>query len=134
MAQQVARLETQGLEDLRSLWRTRFGDPPRIRSPELLRLMLAWRLQASVWGGLDATTRRRLKAPSVGEGPTDGLPLGARVAREWKGEVHAVTVVVDGYLWRGQTHTSLSAVARAITGTRWNGPRFFGLRDQDRTA
>jgi hypothetical protein len=124
---EIAEIETLGLDGLRSLWRTRYGHPPSIRSPELLRLMLAWRLQAALWGELDETVRRRLK-PLVGDGPSDGLPLGAHVAREWKGEVHEVSVVVDGYLWRGETYSSLSAIARAITGTRWNGPRFFGLR------
>jgi hypothetical protein len=120
-------LERLGLEELRSVWRARYGPPPPIRSAELLRLSLAWREQAALEGGLSAETRRELKAFGR-KVPSEVLPVGARVAREWLGERHEVEVTRDGYVWRGQTFASLSAVARHITGTRWNGPRFFGLR------
>jgi hypothetical protein len=97
-----------------------------------VRHMLAWRIQVAAFGGLDVETRRRLRRASA---PTPLSPAptpGTRIAREWKGVAHEVEVVADGFLYDGHRFTSLSEVARAITGARWNGPRFFGLRaDKD---
>ena len=94
--------------------------------------MLAWRLQAEVLGGLDSETRRLLGR----RGPVrmEGLELGAGaiLRREWQGRVVEVLVERDGFCWEGKTYRSLSAAATAIAGTRWNGPRFFGLRQQGR--
>ena len=117
------------LEGLRAQWRRRYGPAPALRSPELLRLMLAWRIHASQCGGLDPSVRHRLKRGAAKVDPGATLPVGARLAREWQGRVQEVEVIEGGYQWDGRTWLSLSAVARAITGTRWNGPRFFGLRE-----
>ena len=122
-------LEGLDLADLRARWRARYGAPPALRSPELLALMLAWRIQAEREGGLDADIRRALRRPAgvrAAAEPTGGT----RLAREWEGVAHEV-IVIDGggFLYRGDRYRSLSQIARAITGVRWNGPRFFGLRD-----
>ena len=90
--------------------------------------MLAWRLQAEALGGLDRGSRRQLKRRGTLE--TEGLALGvgARLRREWQGRVVEVEVEASGFRWRGTLYPSLSAAASAIAGSRWNGPRFFGLR------
>lgn len=117
------------LDDLRRLWRSRFGPPPSIRSVELLGLMLAWRVQAEREGGMETDARRNLRRPTASPGLTRLTP-GARLTREWKGIRHEVIVEGGGQLrWGDDTYGSLSEVARAITGSRWNGPRFFGLRE-----
>jgi hypothetical protein len=121
-------LEGLDLEGLRAVWRERYGRPPKLRSVELLRLTLAWRLQAEAIGGLDRDTRRKLGR----NGPVqaEGLELGAGtiLRRDWQGRMIEVVVEADGFRWDGKLFASLSAVATAIAGTRWNGPRFFGLR------
>lgn len=128
IASEVARLETLDLEGLRTIWRERFRTRPRLRSPELLRLMLAWRLQAETFGDLDAETRRRLRLR--GRVQAEGLELGvgARLRRDWRGRAVEVVVEENGFSWDGKRYASLSAAATAIAGTRWNGPKFFGLR------
>ena len=128
IAEQVEALARLDLDGLRTVWRRHWGPPPKLRSVELLRLMLAWRLQAALAGGLDRETRRRLTRS--GPARAEGLELGPGTVlrREWKG-VEVVVLVEDaGFRWRGEIYPSLSAVATAVAGTRWNGPRFFGLR------
>lgn len=117
-----------GLGQLRGEWLSRFGAPPKLRSPELLALMLAYRIQAAVEGGIDAELRRTLRRPLAGK-TSSVLTPGTKLSREWQGVRHEVTVEPSGRIrWRGQDYKSLSQAARAITGSRWNGPRFFGLR------
>jgi hypothetical protein len=125
---EVAELEVLNLHQLRDKWRERFGAPPTFRSTEMLRLLLAWRIQASALGGLDRETREALRKTGrvVAEG--QDLGIGATLRRTWNGEDHVVTVVDRGFEWNRRTFKSLSAVATSIAGTRWNGPRFFGLR------
>jgi hypothetical protein len=125
---QVAALEDLDLHALRDKWRERFGAPPKFRSTEMLRLLLAWRIQALALGGLDRDTLATLARTGrvVAEGQE--LGIGATLRRVWNGEDHVVTVVDKGFEWNGCTFKSLSAAATAITGTKWNGPRFFGLR------
>ena len=124
---QVEALASLDLFALREAWPARFGSPPRLRSPDYLRQVLAWRLQAEAYGGLDAETRMQLaKGAARPKGPS--AAAGVRLVREWKGERHEAQVLEDGVLYRGARYASLSEVAREITGSRWNGPRFFGLR------
>lgn len=125
---EVAALEDLNLHALRDKWRERFGAPPKFRSTEMLRLLLAWRIQAVALGGLDRETRDALarSGPVVAEG--QDLGVGATLRRTWNGEEQVITVVDKGFDWNGRFFRSLSAVATAIAGTRWNGPRFFGLR------
>lgn len=130
LEREVERLGTLDLEGLRSFWRERYGDPPPNRSRGLLRYMLAWRLQSAVHGGIDRATSRALaRTGPVAAGGSE-LGVGAILARDWQGRRHEVVVIEDGFRWNGRSFRSLSAVARAITGTRWNGPKFFGLRGE----
>ena len=122
----VAGLGSMGLHELRRIWRARFGEPPKLRSVELLRHLLAWRIQAAALGGLDRQTRNALKR-NPRSGAQGRLQLGTRLAREYRGVEHLVEVGEEGYRYRGRVYASLSVVAREITGTRWNGWRFFGL-------
>lgn len=128
IAREVGALANFDLEGLRTAWRARYGSPPSLRSVELLRLMLAWRLQAEVLGGLERETRRRLKRRGAIEAEGLALGVGARLRREWQGRIVEVEVEAFGFRWQGTLYPSLSAAATAIAGTRWNGPRFFGLR------
>lgn len=125
---EVGALARLDLSALRERWEHRFGPAPRIRSVELFRLMLAWRLQAEVSGGLDPAIRKALRSTGrvVAEG--QDLGVGATLRRCWNGEEVVVEVVDGGFRWKDRTFQSLSAAASAITGSRWNGPKFFGLR------
>lgn len=127
--EEIASLRSMTLFELRSLWTARFGAPPKPRSVELLRRLLAWRLQAEAFGGLDAATVRLLGSERtlamVAEQP------GTRLARDYAGKRHEVVMLEVGVLYEGETYGSLSEVARLITGQRWNGPRFFGLRREN---
>ena len=124
---EVRALAGLPLEGLRQEWRSRYGEPPRLRSADLLARLLAWRIQSDALGGLDAKTKsalaRRLTQTS---GPE--LHPGSRLEREWRGRREVVDVLEGGFRWNEQVFPSLSRVALAITGTKWNGPRFFGLR------
>lgn len=129
VTREVRTLERLGLEALRAEWRRRYGEPPTLRSPRLLRLMLAWRIQAAAFGGLDADIRRQLRQTRKATSASPDLGDGARIVREWRGAEHVVEAVSGGYRWSGQVYPSLSAAAFAITGTKRNGPAFFGLRE-----
>jgi len=124
---EVRALARLNLEELRTEWRRRYGPPPRLRSPELLAHLLAWRIQADAFGGLDAETRTALMQRSTPlAAPT--ISPGTRLEREWRGVTEVVEVTDSGFLWRDRAFPSLTKVAQAITGVKWNGPRFFGLR------
>lgn len=131
-AQLVAHLsaiESMDLAGLRLLWSKQFGTPPALRSIDLMRLTLSWRLQARVHGALDAGMRRRLRRPTKADPQSAiDLPVGTKLKREWQGRSYVIEVTAQGFCWDDTTFASLSAVASAITGTNWNGPRFFGLR------
>jgi DUF2924 family protein len=134
---ELASLPTLGLERLRERWRTlyRSEPPPRI-SEDLLRRAVAYRLQERALGGLKPSTRRLLERVAEDGRPRRStsaaaarkLRPGAVLIREWRGASHQVTVAEDGVLFRGKRYRSLSEVARKITGSRWSGPRFFGLK------
>jgi hypothetical protein len=128
ITEEVRTLEGLDLDGLRAEWRRRYGRPPKLRSLELLGLMLAWRIQAAAFGGLDAITRRRLRQARGAPARGDYLGQGARIAREWRGTEYVVETVDGGYRSNGLTYASLTAVATAITGVKQNGPKFFGLR------
>jgi hypothetical protein len=130
VVQKVEALQRLGLEDLRALWRADYGSHPPLRSPELLRLMLAWRIQVAAFGGLDSDTKRLLKrvTPPRAEGMSFGV--GTKFRRIWNGQEVEVIVTEKGFLHDGKCYRSLSAAASAIAGVHWNGPRFFGLRDK----
>jgi hypothetical protein len=132
LEQEVEALERFDLEQLRDLWKARWGSAPKLRSLSLMKLQTAWRMQAEAFGGLDELTRRQLKR--TGPVQAEGLALGAgaRLSREWQGRNVELVVEEGGFRWGDRTFRSLSAAATAIAGTRWNGPRFFGLREEAR--
>jgi hypothetical protein len=141
----IAGLADLSLEQLGLQWRNHLGGAPPAHLPKwLLMRVLAYRIQAIAYGDPDKAVLREL-SPLRDEGPSstgshpfalrlattrDGAKLnpGALLAREWDGRVERVMVLEDGYAWNGSTFPSLSQVAKAITGTNWNGRRFFGLR------
>ena len=137
---EIAYLSDLSLSELRKLWSDRLGQPPQLASTELTRRWLAWELQASKRGGLDAATRRHLRQlarslaiSSVSSAPSGGgLKPGTVLSREWAAATHKVVVLETGFSWNGQRWTSLSEIATKITGTRWSGPRFFGLHQRSR--
>jgi hypothetical protein len=90
--------------------------------------MLAWHIQAAVSGGLDPATRKALRAAGSVGAEGQELGIGATLRRQWRGAEVCVEVVDGGFNWEGRTYRSLSAAATAIAGSRWNGPKFFGLR------
>jgi hypothetical protein len=138
---EIARLNDLGLAELRRVWKERLGPPPAIASTELPRRWLSWELQAQASGGFDATTRRRLRRfckafradPPSTTLPDSGPRPGSILAREWNGVTHRVIVLEEGFTWNGKKYASLSDIAFRITGTRWSGPRFFGLRQQSKS-
>jgi hypothetical protein len=144
---EIARLSGLGVQALRARWRTSFGgDAPPHLARHLLFAMLAYRLQAETMGDLDAATVRFLKHVDLAPSKQAAVPLtqaferrtrtlspGTVLTRAWSGSHHRVTVLDRGFVWEGRTYRSLSEIAKAITGTKWNGPRFFGLRDKKRT-
>jgi hypothetical protein len=125
----VAALDVLPLADLRMRWTQLLGTPaPRVGT-SMLRLALAWEMQARSLGGLSRGTSRALDQLARGRTRTDGLRAGMRLVREWQGRAHVVDVGGDEIIrWDGRQFSSLSEVARAITGTRWSGPAFFGLK------
>ncbi len=133
---EVARLRSMPIVELRALWRAKFqSEPPKAFGPDLLRRSIAYKIQEDAYGGLDRPTARLLRQLMEQYAKSNGrivLPRrikpGAVLIREWKGERHQVAVLEDGFAYQGKPYESLSQIARLITGTRWNGPKFFGLR------
>jgi hypothetical protein len=136
---ELSSLSELTINDLRAAWRERLGgEPPPIRSSDVLLRLLAWRIQAEAFGGHDAPTERKLRevARALERNGTyepkirRDLSPGVVLTREWKGVTHRVSVTADGFEYLGKRYKSLSDVARTITGTRWSGPRFFGLEQK----
>jgi len=141
---EIARLRGLDAKVLRARWRTSFGqDAPTHLARHCLFAMLAYRLQAEAMGDLDAETVRFLKQVDLAPSKQAAVPLtqafarrtrdlspGTVLTREWSGQHHRVMVLDGGFVWEGRTYRSLSEIAKLITGTKWNGPRFFGLRDR----
>ncbi len=136
----LAALKITPTPELKAQWRELFGKEPPPFNRKYIESRLAYRIQELTYGGLKPETMARLE--SLGEQLDGGVvevrkkraddrPIaGTRLIREWQGVEHCVTVLHDGYEWQGRPYRSLSAVARAITSTRWNGWTFFGLRSQ----
>jgi hypothetical protein len=132
---QIAQLEDLKTDELRAKWRALTGTPfPRV-SPKMLRLALAWEIQARAYGGLSRKTQQTLDQLARGLSKTAPARPGTRLVREWQGKAHVVMVGEDGVIrWNEREWRSLSEVARAITGTRWSGPAFFGLKTKANAA
>jgi hypothetical protein len=129
---EIDRVRSLGLDALRSLWRTTLrSSPPPALTKDLVARFICWHIQEQALGGLDPDTAKLLDGLARGDKPGEGVPRrlkpGTVLVREYQGERHTVTVVRGGYVWGEATYASLSTIARAITGTAWSGPRFFGL-------
>lgn len=130
----IAALPECSRQELCNHWRRLMKtEPPPNISKSLLTKSVAYAVQEKRIGGLAAATRKRLISIAKGgafttERPSPKIKSGTRLIRVWHGESHEVLVTDRGFYWRGETHKSLSVIARTITGARWNGHRFFGLR------
>ena len=124
----LADLDGLSREGLIVLWQELYkADPPaRLRRP-LLVLAVGWALQAREQGGLTPAAERQLLGGAAQRRSRRRLKPGTRLVREWHGIVHVVEAKEHGFVWQGRSYASLSAIARAITGANWSGPRFFGL-------
>ena len=137
----LEKLKQLSRAELRALWTKALAEkPPPSLGRDILALGIAYARQERLYGGLSKPVVKeldRLLARALADGnidtrqlPTNPLPrAGTILVREWQGTTHHVTVTDAGFLWNGKPHRSLSSIAHAITGTKWNGPRFFGLRD-----
>jgi hypothetical protein len=134
---QLAGLQRLSVNELKAKWEALFGTAAPNNARAFLELRIGYRIQELTYGGLSRETRRALdlladevegKIARKGMSVDARNPLpGTRLLREWDGVEHAVTVLADGYVWQGRKYRSLSAIAKAITGTSWNGFRFFAL-------
>lgn len=138
----LAALRRMSVRELKAEWQSLYGEAAPNNSRIFLEIRLGYRIQELTYGGLDRETRRMLDLLAD---EVEGLPrrksqiadprnpvVGTRLVRDWDGVAHTVTVLKDGFDWQGRKFKSLSAIAREITGTRWNGYRFFGLRESKR--
>jgi Protein of unknown function (DUF2924) len=141
----LEHLERLSRAELRTIWEQELAEkPPLSLGRDILALGIAYARQERRHGGLPRPVARELDRLLARVLRDDGIqataashPLpryGTVLVREWSGVTHHVTVVADGFLWNGKTYRSLSSVARTITGTNWNGPRFFGMRELKRKA
>lgn len=144
---QVAGLETLSMEQLREQWRMLFGSEPPVYSSSFMKKRLAYRLQEIAFGGLSEEAKdkmkvileengydkrggKRVKKPSA----KSNMPIiGTRLIREWNGKRYEVIVVKGGFDYAGRKYKSLTSITKAITGTHWNGPAFFGLRSSGKS-
>ena len=136
-------LDRQSRSELRALWTQELGEqPPTTLGRDVLALGIAYARQERRQGGLTKPVAKELARlfDQVLRGDRTEMPTaltaalprsGTILVREWQGTTHHVTVVDEGFLWNGRTYRSLSGIARAITGTNWNGPRFFGMREMN---
>jgi hypothetical protein len=137
LAEKIAQLPALNRPQLLEIWAQNFKTPPppNLRK-DLMVPILAYRIQEREYGGLSHRARTRLKEIGISlrtqKGPTrntdSAADTGTKLIRSWKGEVHEVLATASGYVYRGKSYSSLSSIAREITGTRWSGPLFFGVK------
>jgi Protein of unknown function (DUF2924) len=134
---EIGRLPALSLLELRTRWKTLFGHPaPKSLRRNFLARAVAYQMQVAAYGGLSIATKRRLReiANAVRTGDANAMlgssriRSGTQTIRQWQNATHTVTALVEGFEWNGRTYKSLSAVAKAITGTNWNGFSFFGIK------
>ena len=141
---QLAAMQRLSVNELKAKWETLFGTPAPNNARAFLELRIGYRIQELTYGGLTKETRRvldlladevegKITRKSMVADPRNPV-VGTRLVRQWDGAEHTVTVMKDGYDWEGRKYRSLSAVAKAITGTNWNGFRFFGMREKKRES
>ncbi|MGO9358920.1 MAG: DUF2924 domain-containing protein [Xanthobacteraceae bacterium] len=130
----MARIAAMDVNQLRDAWRReRGGDPPEALSKDLIARALAHWLQEERIRHLDPHVRKLVSSLAKKNGvPVRHLKIGSVIVREYRGKLHEVFVAPNGFTWQDETYASLSVIAKKITGTSWNGPRFFGLRGEER--
>jgi hypothetical protein len=130
---EIDRIQSLRPEEVRALWRETFmREVPKALTRDLLVRTLCWLIQEKAFGGHSPAMLKLLGSYAKGK-PVDRLRYlkpGAEIVREYRGERHTVVIGGEGFSWRGKTYPSLTAIAREITGANWNGPRFFGLREE----
>ena len=140
---ELTKLPGCSIHDLRARWRTLFhNEPPPAFGPDLLRRSIAQKLQEDAYGKLSAASQRELSriVTTLQKSPGGRIELprrikpGAVLVRDWKARTYRVTVLEKGFAYEERRYPSLSEIAREITGTRWNGPKFFGLRPDNRSS
>jgi hypothetical protein len=143
VAAELTKLTGYSIHDLRERWRVLFcHEPPPAFGPDLLRRSIAQKLQENAYGKLSSAAQRQLnrfiaalqKSPGARIELPRRIKPGAVLVRDWKGKTHRVIVIEKGFSYEERTYPSLSEIAREITGTRWNGPKFFGLRPANRSS
>ncbi len=147
ITQEIAELRAMGVPELAERYETVFGRPPRVKHRDWLWRRIAWKIQEQRFGGLSEVTKRRLNELiaelelPLGQRTVNGKvarsrpgdpPLGTTLTRVWKGQEVRTTAVEGGWEHDGVVHRSLSAVAKAVTGSHWNGRLFFGLKSRSR--
>ena len=136
LREKLKELEASDTEALKARWRELYGaDPPKGLSAKLIRRAIGFELQVRAHGPCKPAIRKELRKALKGSARVEAklasqIPPGSRLIREWHGDIHVVDVVEDGVTWNKKSYASLSAVAREITGTRWNGRKFFGVTSQ----
>ena len=136
LAAKLTRLETMTPAQLRAAWRDEWRQPAPSIGPDLMRRGIAWRMRVRVHGGIPTAVGKAIdralhqleSTGEVGSSRSISLKPGTRLVREWRGATHHVLVLDDGFEHEGRRYSSLSHIVRAITGTNWSGPLFFGLR------
>ena len=143
VAAELTKLPGCSIHDLRERWRALFrSEPPPAFGPDLLRRSIAQKLQEDAYGKLSSAAQRELNriVAALAKNPAARIELprrikpGAVLVRDWKGKTHRVTVLEKGFSYEARNYPSLSEIAREITGTRWNGPKFFGLRPTEKSS
>jgi hypothetical protein len=132
---EIARIRSLDKDQLKESWRETFKrDVPKALTKDLLARMLIYRMQEQIFGGLDRAALKILESYANGK-PSESdrlrrLKPGTVLVREYQGERHTVTISPEGFIWQERTYDSLSAIALSITGTKWNGHRFFGVTER----
>lgn len=134
IAAQIDEIRSLNKDQLRQRWEETFKKPaPDALTKDLLARMIAYRIQEKAFGGLDRETEKLLESYARGDKastPPRRMKSGTVLLREYQGFRHTVTVADGGFIWNDKKYASLSTIAKEITGTSWNGPRFFGLREE----
>ena len=132
----IESLQSSSLESVRAAWRLKFKRDGSNISRDILLRMLIWKIQEQAFGGYDSSTEAALRRLAGSDGNLGGdgssrhVRTGTVLVREYQGARHTVTIVPNGFVWRERTYANLSKIAYEITGVKWNGPRFFGLRQK----
>ena len=131
---QIVSLQDKKLTELKALWEKMFDHPPAISSREYMIAKIAYRIQELVYGGIDETTQKKIQdAAKKIKSPKNTQPgkfnpmVGTKIVKEYKGKSIEILVVDSGFSYAGEIHKSLSAIATKITGTKWNGLKFFNV-------